>query len=220
MSPRPPYVDNPYRTGCEQSPPLQPLQPSTWSTRRYTRPAEALHLYSPLQPSAALYISTSLHPLQYTSLYITPQDGSSLDAAGSAAGFLLLRLSTPPASCCWGRPGGRVRREGGRRGRLLLVFFPAPVQSEVGLRGRRWERPGRRTCSFHVITVFIEPGTAAAAAAPSNGLRAPRSREHMAWWPGRPSPGRRTCSSFHVIIVFIELKMRELCYGVLLFGFF
>ena len=34
---------------------------STWSTRRYTRPAEALHLYSPLQPSTSLhlYISTS-----------------------------------------------------------------------------------------------------------------------------------------------------------------
>ena len=58
---------------------------STWSTRRYTRPAEALHLYSPLQPSAALYISTSLHPLQYTSLYITPQ--------------LWRRAGAPPAAC-------------------------------------------------------------------------------------------------------------------------
>jgi hypothetical protein len=37
-----------------------PLQPST-------------ALYSPLQPSTALYSSTALHPLQYTTLYSTPQ---------------------------------------------------------------------------------------------------------------------------------------------------
>ena len=38
---------------------------STWSTRRNMLPAEALQLY-------ILYSSTALHPLQYTSLYITP----------------------------------------------------------------------------------------------------------------------------------------------------
>jgi hypothetical protein len=37
-------------------PPLH--QPSTWSTRRYTLPAEALQLYSPLQPSTALQLYT------------------------------------------------------------------------------------------------------------------------------------------------------------------
>jgi hypothetical protein len=42
---------------------------------RYTLPAEAQQLYSPtLQPSTALlYSSTALHPLQYTTLYSTPQ---------------------------------------------------------------------------------------------------------------------------------------------------
>ena len=54
---------------------LQLYNPSTWSTRRYTLPAEALQLYSPLQPSTALYSSTALHPLQYTTLYSTPQHG-------------------------------------------------------------------------------------------------------------------------------------------------
>ena len=93
MSPRPPYVDNPYRTGCEQSPPLQPLQPSTCTKHRYERLAEALQLYSPLQPS------TALHPLQYTSLYSTPQicrrvrerrrDGDACEHAAAVHSYVL-----------------------------------------------------------------------------------------------------------------------------------
>ena len=47
---------------------------STCTKHRYERLAEALQLYSPLQPSTALYSSTALHPLQYTTLYSTPLD--------------------------------------------------------------------------------------------------------------------------------------------------
>ena len=55
------------------TPSFTPLQPSTSDTPCDKRAPEALQLYSPLQPSTALYSSTALHALQYTSLYNHPQ---------------------------------------------------------------------------------------------------------------------------------------------------
>ena len=50
-----------------------PLQSSTTPSPFDKPPAEALQLYSPLQPSTALYSYTAIHPLHSTTLYNTPQ---------------------------------------------------------------------------------------------------------------------------------------------------
>ena len=72
------WVGDGYRTPADDVIAVEALQvslqlynPSTWSTRRYTRPAEALQLYSPLQ----LYSSTSSTvyiPLQHPSAPVVP----------------------------------------------------------------------------------------------------------------------------------------------------
>ena len=69
MSPRPPYVENPYHVSCEQ-------RASTihymFTKHRYERLAEGQRLYTALQPlqvqalHVQLYSSTALHPLQST----------------------------------------------------------------------------------------------------------------------------------------------------------
>ena len=54
---------------------ITPLHQPRVGTHSLQRLYSSTALYSPLQPSTALYSSTALHPLQYTTLYSTPLGG-------------------------------------------------------------------------------------------------------------------------------------------------
>ena len=113
MSPRPPYVEISYRTGCEQLGPLHLFRPSTSTSPLDVGAVEPLHLY-------ILYSYTAIHPLHSTSTLQSPSvpylgsEGSCgapeccrrLSSGMWATGIVPDPHAAPPgrpASGCWSR---------------------------------------------------------------------------------------------------------------------